>query len=127
VIVKNASIVTGTGIAPFTGDNAFGSSRVVKTDAKGVREAVQALRVDDLGDMRVFSALETMDATGLFAVMNRGLKEGDVVLVSDWKSWRTDPPLAVGANTDVALLSPAGPGTYTVVRIIRTERPLGGT
>ena len=79
VIVKNATIVAGTGVAPFIGDIALGSNRVVKTDAKGVRQAVQSLRVDDLGDMRVFSALETVDATGLFAVVNRGWKEGDAV------------------------------------------------
>jgi hypothetical protein len=125
VIVKNASIVTGTGIAPFTGDLAFGSNRVVKADPKGVLQAVQALRLEDLGDMRVYSALETIDATGMFAVMNRGWKEGEAIQVSDWTSWKSDKPLAVGANTDIALLSPGGAGTYTVVRIIRTERPLG--
>ena len=38
---------------------------------------------------------------------------------------KSEQPLAVGANTDVALLSPGGAGTYTVVRIIRTERLLG--
>jgi hypothetical protein len=125
VIVKNASIVPGTGIAPFTGDLAFSSSRVVKPDAKGVLQAFQTLKVDDLGDMRVFTALETIDATGQFAVMNRGWKEGDTVQIADWKAWKSDKPLAVGANTDVALLSPGGSGTYTVVRIIRTERLLG--
>jgi hypothetical protein len=125
VIVKNATIVPGTGVAPFTGDIAFGSSRVVKADAKGILQAVQALRVEDLGDMRVFSALETVDASGLFAVMNRAWKEGDTIQISDWKAWKSEKPLAVGATTDVALLSRGGAGTYTVVRIIRTERLLG--
>jgi hypothetical protein len=125
VIVRNASIVPGTGVAPFTGDLAFSSSRVVKPDAKGVLRAFQTLRMEDLGDMRVFSALETIDGTGLFAVMNRAWKEGDTVQISDWKAWKSEKPLAVGANTDVALLSPGGAGTYTVVRIIRMERLLG--
>jgi hypothetical protein len=127
VIVRNASIVTGTGIAPFIGDIAFGSNRVVKSDGKSALQAVQALRLDDLGDMRVFSALETIDATGLLAVMNRGWKEGDTVQVSDWKAWKSEVPLAVGATADLALLSAGGAGTYTVVRIIRTERPLGAS
>ncbi len=125
VIVKNASIVPGTGVAPFSGDIAFSSSRVVKPDAKGVQQAFQALRVEDLGDMRVYSALETIDATGLFAVMDRGWKEGDAIQISDWKAWKAEKPLAVGANADVALLSPSAAGTYTVVRLIRTERLLG--
>jgi hypothetical protein len=125
VIVKNASIVPGTGVAPFTGDIAFSSSRVVRPDAKGVQQAFQALRVEDLGDMRVYSALETIDATGLFAVMSRGWKEGDTVQIADWKAWTSEKPLAVGASADVALLRPAAAGTCTVVRIIRAERLLG--
>ncbi len=125
VIVRNASIVPGTGVVPFTGDIAFSSSRVVKPDAKGAQQAFQALRVEDLGDMRVYSALETIDATGLFAVMSRGWKEGDTVQIADWKAWKSEKPLAVGAGSDVALLRPAAAGTYTVVRIVRTERPLG--
>jgi hypothetical protein len=128
VIVKNASIVPGTGIAPFTGDLALGSSRVVKpADAKGVRQAVQSLRVEDLGDMRVFAALESIDATGLFAVTNQDWKEGDAVQVADWTAFKSARPLAVGANSDIALLRPAGPGGYTVVRIIRMDRLLGSS
>lgn len=126
VIIKNASIVPGTGVAPFTGDLALGSSRIVKpADAAGIQQAVQALRVEDLGDMRVFSALETVDATGLFAVTNQGWKEGDAVPIADWKTFKGQRPLAVGANSDIALLRQAGAGTYTVVRIVRLERLLG--
>jgi len=68
--------VTGTGIEPFTGDIALSSSRVVKQDAAGGRQAVQALRIEDLGDMRVFDALEAVDATGLFAVTTRAGRTG---------------------------------------------------
>src|SRR5450759_1860381 len=116
VIIRNASIVPGTGIAPFTGDLALGSSRVVKpADAKGVRQAVQALRVEDLGDMRVFSTLDTVDATGLFAVANQGWKEGDVVQIAHWKTFKSDRPLVVGASPDIAMLRATGTGSYTVV------------
>jgi hypothetical protein len=126
IIITHASIVPGTGIAPFTGDIALGSSRVVKpADPKGVRQAVQSLRVEDLGDMRVFSALETVDATGLLAVVNQGWKEGEAVQVADWKAFKSERPLAVGASTDIALLRQTGAGAYTVVRIIRSERLLG--
>jgi hypothetical protein len=125
VIIKNASIVTGTGIEPFTGDIALGSSRVVRKDAKGDREAVQALRVEDLGDMRVFDALETVDAGGLFAVNSQGWNEGDTVRVPDWKTLKSETPLTVGSHADIALLRPAGAtGLYTVARVIRAERPL---
>jgi len=124
VIVKGASIAAGTGIATFTGDIALASTRVVRAGANGEREAFQALRVDDVGDMRVFSALETVDASGLIAVNNQGWKEGDTVKVADWNSFKTDRPLAVGSDADIALLRPASPGSYTVTRIIRAERKL---
>jgi predicted deacylase len=124
VILKNVSIVVGTGIDPFTGDIALASSRIVRRDAKGGRVAVQALRVDDLGDLRVFAALETVDATGLYAVNSQGWKDGETVRIADWKQLKTDTPLAVGSSSDIALLRASGSGTYTVVRIIRMERAL---
>jgi|WetSurMetagenome_2_1015567.scaffolds.fasta_scaffold42301_2 hypothetical protein len=124
VIVKNASIVAGTGIEPFTGDLAVSSSRVVRRNEKGIRVALQSMRVDDLGDMRVFAALDTIDATGLYAVNNQGWKEGQTVSIAGWKQLKTDKPLAVGSTADIALLRPTSAGTYTVVRIIRMEKAL---
>jgi Zinc carboxypeptidase len=126
VVIRHASIVPGTGVAPFTGDLALGSTRLVTpADARGVRQAIQALRVDDLGDMRVFSALDDVDATGLFAVTNQGWKEGDTVPIADWTRFTSARPLAVGSAADIALLRPDAAGRYTVVRIVRTERLLG--
>jgi hypothetical protein len=127
LIIRNASIVPDTGVAPFTGDIALDSTRVVKEpDAGGERQAFQAFRVADLGDMRVFATLEPVDATGLFAVASRGdWKAGDTVEIPDWGAFRPWRPLAVGAITDIALLRPAAPGRFTVVRIIPRERSLG--
>ena len=126
VIIRNASVVPGTGVAPFTGDIALDSTRVVKEpDAGGERRAFQAFRVADLGDMRVFATLEPVDATGLFAVASREWKAGDTVEIPDWGAFRSWRPLAVGANTDIALLRPVAPGRFTVVRLIPAERLLG--
>ena len=72
----------------------------------------------------MFDALETVDATGLFAANDQGWKEGDTVRVADWKALKSEKPLAVGSSADIALLKPAGAGACTVVRIIRTERAL---
>ena len=47
------------------------------------RQAVQAFRVADLGDMRVFAALEPVDATGLFAVASRDWKVGETVEIPE--------------------------------------------
>jgi hypothetical protein len=125
VIISHASIVPGTGVAPFIGDIALDSSRVVREAAGARREAVQAFRLADLGDMRVFTPLEPVDATGLFAVASRDWKAGDVVGIPDWSAFRSWRPLAVGAVTDIALLRPDAPGRYTIVRIVPAERLLG--
>jgi hypothetical protein len=125
LVIANASIVPGTGVAPFAGDLAFSSSRAVRpADATRGRRAVQVLRLDDLGDMRGFAALETIDGTGLFAVADPGWKEGETVQVRDWKAFKSERPLAVGSAADIALLRPAGGPAYTVTRIVRMERPL---
>lgn len=123
-IVRHASIVPGTGVAPFLGDLAIDSTRAVRT-AGGAREALQAFRVADLGDMRVFSALDDVDAAGLFAVASRGWKPGETVEIADWAAFRSWRPLEVGAVTDIALLRPDAPGRYTVVRVIPAQRMLG--
>ena len=65
LVTRGASIVTGTGIAPFIGDVGIGARRAVRGEIDGDREFVQVLRVDDLGDLRVFTALETIDAVGM--------------------------------------------------------------
>jgi len=46
------------------------------------------------------------------------------VRVADWRTLKSEKPLAVGSSSDIALLKPADAGAYTVVRIIRAERPL---
>jgi predicted deacylase len=126
VIIRNVSIVPGTGVAPFTGDIALDSSRVVReVDGGGGRQEVQAFRLADLGDMRVFAALEPMDATGPFAVACRDWKEGDIVEIQDWSAFRSWQPFAVGAVSDIALLRSDAPGRYTIVRIVPAERVLG--
>lgn len=125
VIVKNASIVPGTGVAPFTGDIALDSTRAVRTrEGTGDRQAVQAFRVADLGDMRVFGALESVDGAGLFAVASRDWKAGETVEIPDWEAFRSWRPLSAGATTDIALLRLLAPGRYAVDRVIPAERPL---
>jgi hypothetical protein len=123
ILVRHASIVTGTGIAPFVGDVGLASARVVRPTQDG-RELVQAFRVDDLGDLRVFAGVETVDADGLFLVPAQGWKAGARVTIQDWKSFRADRPLAVGTAIEMALLKPAGGGAYQVVRVFPAERRL---
>jgi hypothetical protein len=123
-LVRNATILTGTGVAPFRGDVGIGISRTVGRDASGplVRHA---FRIEDLGDLRVLGALETIDATGLTLapLLDRELKIGDLLSLPDGPVAPGIAPVAVGSPADLVLLEPAAePGRFRVVRVLRSER-----
>jgi hypothetical protein len=126
VLVRGATIATGTAIPPFLGDVGLASSRVVRAaDARGPRRAVQSLRIEDLGDLRVFAGLETIDAAGLVLAPSQGWKAGDAVSVPEWSAFRSERVIATGSALDLALLKETGKGTYRVDRIIPSETVLG--
>ena len=121
-LIRNASIVTGTGVAPFTGDLGLVASRSIQ-EAGGQREIRQMLRIDDLGDLRVFGALESIDAEGLTVapLFNEALKAGDETALPDWTTRQGGGKVAPGEPADLVLLKPvAVPGTFRVERVIRS-------
>jgi hypothetical protein len=129
LLVKNATIATGTGVEPFTGDVGLSSRRVVRRlDPAGrAREALQTFKVDDLGDLRVFAGLETIDATGLVIAPSPGWTPGAEVRMTDWKAFKAPQPLGVDSALDLALLRQTAPGVYRVERILPAVRRLGIT
>lgn len=123
-LVRNGSIITGTGIEPFTGDVGIAVTRAVQA-VTGERRVRWAARIEDLGDLRVFGALETIDATGLLVapLFEATLKPGQTVTLPDPKRPRWGakiPTLQVGQPGHVVLLKPAGAG-YVVDRIVRFD------
>jgi hypothetical protein len=64
-------------------------------------------RIADLGDLRVYGALEDVDATGLTVTpaFDEAAREGDVVRMPNWSTWR-GPTLAVGQPGRLFLLGP---------------------
>ena len=126
VLVKGATIAPGTGIPPFLGDVGLTSGRAVRGgEGKGPRRAVQALRIEDLGDLRVFAGMETIDAAGLVLAPSQGWTAGDTVSVPDWADFRSERIIAPGSALDLALLKETGKGTFRVERVIPSERTLG--
>jgi len=105
--VRNARIVAGTGVAPFQGDIGVNVSRSLARGA-GPRQLDVAGRIADLGDLRVFGALEDVDATGLTAApaFDPAARAGDLVRMPDWTTWR-GPTLTVGQPGAIFLLAPA--------------------
>jgi hypothetical protein len=66
VLVRNATVINGAGVPPFTADIGITAGRRVARQ-NGAPAVEVSLRIDDLGDLRTFGALETIDASGLVA------------------------------------------------------------
>jgi hypothetical protein len=120
-LVRNATVITGTGVAPFTGDIGIGASRLVR-EVRGQRTLSWSARIDDLGDLRVYGALHTIDAEGLTAapLLLSDASEGDQVTLPDWKTWK-GATLSAGEPGAVMLLQPldGGEGRYVVKKIVK--------
>lgn len=122
MLIKGATIVTGTGVAPFTGDIGVVASRRVRVEG-GQRRIAMLLRVDDLGDLRVFNGLEEIDADGMLAMplTDPTLKEGTELKIRP-EAVKSDQPIEVGRPAALALLKPTSRAEmYTVFRIVRGD------
>ena len=119
-LIKGASIATGTGVAPFVGDIGIGATRVV-LDQAGQRRVGFSARIDDLGDLRVYGALETIDASGLVAapLWSSSLEAGQQVALPVGPT--SGPFIAPGQPGTVVLLKPLAGGRYVVERIVKVE------
>jgi hypothetical protein len=118
--ISGASIWAGTGVAPFTGDVGVGTTRTVRTEG-GRREISLTGRIEDLGDLRVYAAIEEVDARGLTLTPNflPSARLGDAVTLPDWTSARPQTTIEVGQPARFLLLRPAGPpNSYVVERVI---------
>jgi hypothetical protein len=120
-LIRHATIVPGTGVAPFTGDIGLTVNRSVQT-ANGGRQMHVTTRINDLGDLRVFGALETIESEGLTVapLFDPALKVGDETQLPDWKGW-TGNTIATGRPGDLLLLRPIAGGRFCVERILRGD------
>ena len=120
VLVKNATVINGAGVAPYTADIGINASRRVRT-TDGRREVSLSLGIDDLGDLRANGGLRTIDASGWFAVPDDDYEEGTLVDLPDWKN-KGDVTIGTGQPARIALLRPAEGGKYRVEVVIKSRR-----
>ncbi|RPJ84669.1 MAG: peptidase M14 [Acidobacteria bacterium] len=127
MLIRGASIVTGTGIQPFTGDVGITVGRSIR-ERQSERELVQVFRVEDLGDLRLFGALDVIEGAGLLVApaWDRALEEGIEISVPDWTTVKAKVPLAPGTPANLVILRPLGDDRYLVERVIDAEKRLGG-
>ena len=118
--VSHATIVAGTGVAPYTGDVGVGTTRGVRL-VNGRREVVLSGRIEDLGDLRTSAAIEEIDATGLTLVPDvlPSAQVGDPVTLPDWSVTPARATITVGQPARFLLLRPGSPrGVYIVERVL---------
>jgi Zinc carboxypeptidase len=109
VLVKNATILSGTGIRPFTGDIGISANRRVRT-IDGRRQIQIQANIVDLGDLRTYGALRTIDGTGLVAapLWDPSLKEDQEVDLPDWSKQPSARVIATGQPGEIVLMRPLG-------------------
>jgi hypothetical protein len=117
IAVRNATVINGSGVKPFTADIGIIATRRVRT-ADGRRELQTAIGIDDMGDLRTSGALREIDASGLIAVPDDGYEEGQLVTLPDWRE-RRERTLAVGQPARIALLRAADDGKYRVELVVK--------
>jgi hypothetical protein len=117
VLVRNASVINGSGVRPYTADIGITASRRVRI-VDGRRELQLSTSIDDMGDLRANAGLlRTIDASGLFAVPDAGYEEGSLVDLPDWRR-TAERTIAIGQPARLALLRPDGE-RYRVEVVLR--------
>ena len=120
ILVKNATVINGAGVPPFTADIGIAATRRVQT-IDGKRQVQLSLGVDDLGDLRTMGGVRTIDASGMtaMAITVDTIAAGQVVDLPEWKTV-TASTIAVGQPARIAILKPAAePGKFVVEAVIK--------
>ena len=123
ILVQQATVVSGTGVPPFTADIGIAGNRRVRT-GDGERRIQMQANIADLGDLRTYGALRTIDARGRVAapLWDPSLKEGDEVDLPDFSKSPSARAIATGQSGEIVLLRPANdpakPASRYVVDII---------
>jgi hypothetical protein len=124
-LVRNATIAPGTGVTPFKGDVGVVISRKVVQEG-GTLRLRATTRIDDLGDLRVFGALETIEADGamLVPLLSPIARVGDMIPLSRefFERPMRGGTIQVGEPAQLMLLKPSGQAdSYRVEKVIRSE------
>lgn len=107
ILIKDATVVPGTGVKAFTADIGINGNRRVRTVA-GQRQIVMQTSINDLGDLRTYAGLRTIDARGLIAapLWDPELKEDQEVDLPNWSGKPAEHVIAPGQPAEIVLLRP---------------------
>jgi hypothetical protein len=107
VLVRNATVLTGTGVPPFTGDIGITVRRSVRM-VDGRRTLEMQGTITDLGDLRTSGGLRVVDATGLIAapLWDPSLKEDQEIDLPNWSKTPSARVIAPMQSGEIVLLRP---------------------
>jgi hypothetical protein len=113
VVVRNATVVNGAGVPPFTADVGINVNRRVRM-VDGERTLVSQASIDDLGDLRTSGALRTIEGSGLIVapLFDSSITAGQDIQLPDWKANPSERRIAPGQPGELLLLSPRGTGYH---------------
>ena len=123
VLVKDATVLSGTGVPPFKADIGIAANRRVRV-VEGQRQLMIQANINDLGDLRTHAGLRTIDARNLIAapLWDASLKEGQEVDLPDWSKAPSLRTIATGQPGEIVLLrslnDPSRPPSRYVVETI---------
>ena len=120
ILLNNALVISGSGIPPFTADIGIMATRRIR-EADGQRQVQLSTTIDDMGDLRTFGALRTIDASGMTVIplSSDTVEAGQLVDLPEWKV-KQQETVAVGQPARLALLKPAAaPGKYQVELVLK--------
>ena len=109
VLVKDATVLNGTGVPGFRADIGINVNRRVRT-GDGKRQIVMQANISDLGDLRTYGALRTIDAHNLVAapLWDAALQEGQEIDLPDWSRAPAGRTIAPSQPGEIVLLRPLG-------------------
>jgi hypothetical protein len=122
-LIRRATVVPGTGVAPFTADIGIAGQRIVR-DVKGARTVLMQTRIEEFGDLSTFGAMEVIDGTGLTVapLFDPAPKAGaTITLPSDWSSVKPANTVGPGQPANLLLLRAQEGGRYRVERVLVNE------
>ena len=120
-LIRRATVVNGAGVPPFTADIGIAGQRLVR-EVNGTRRVLMQTRVEELGDLSTFGALEVIEAEGLTVapLVDEKTSAGDVVSLPP----RPREGAAVIGTSQAArlmLLRGEAGGKYRVERVFLNE------
>ncbi len=117
-VIRNVTIIQGSGVPPFTGDVGINAVRRVRID-DGQRLLFESYQIDDIGDLRTAGRLFNVDGTGkVLAPSVTGATVGQEIRLPEWTKDRPSSTLVLtGYQAQLMLLRPLPNGAYIVERL----------